>query len=97
VGFFSDRETGGPWTVIAQVNPTLPFSDYAGVAIDNGTVTVQIDHPSGQNGEKAYVTVTPTKAGRVGFQLVTLKSTLVPNADATTHPSHYLPILIANQ
>ena len=68
-----------------------PLSDQNGSSFDNGTATVAIDKPTGQNGEKAYVTVTPTKKGQLGFQLVVITATL-PGAKAP----HYLPVLVQN-
>ncbi len=96
VGFFSDADTGGPWTLSAVVEPVLPMPDVNGAMISNGAATVAIDHATGQNGEKAYVTITPTAPGQLGFQLVVIKSTYYADADAT-HPNHYMPLLVANQ
>jgi hypothetical protein len=97
VGYFSDADTGGPWTLTSRVDSTLPFPDNNGNDISNGTATVTIDKPSGRNGDQATITVTPMKAGQLGFQLVVLTSSLFGSADASTHPSHYVPIVIANQ
>jgi hypothetical protein len=90
VGYFSDADTKGAFDVTDFTQTNLdPLTDANGASFDNGTATVSIDKPSGQNGEKAYVTVTPTKKGALGFHLIVLKS-LLPGAKAP----HYLPVLI---
>lgn len=96
VGFFSDADTGGPWTVTAEVDTDLPFPDQNYNPITNGAATVTIDQPTGQNGQKAYVTITPTTAGQIGSQLIVLKSALPGDASAE-HPDHYLPIIVSTQ
>ena len=96
VGFFSDADTGGPWTVTSEMDTAIAQDPSNGNPIDNGTATVTLDQPTGENGHKAYVTVTPTKAGQLGVQLIVLRSAL-PGEASIEHPNHYLPILIANQ
>jgi hypothetical protein len=98
VGFISDADTGGPWTLSANVPAQTYLSDQNGNAIANGTGTVTIDKTSGENGEKAYVTVTPTTMGPTGtlyFEL-TSKGT-APANDAGPTPAHYMPILVSTK
>jgi hypothetical protein len=90
IGFFSDAQTS-PIAVTGRVDPQL-FPGF-GTGPKNGAATVTIDHQaSGLNGEKAYVTVTPTEAGQLGFQLL-----LLTVSTGSTTWDHYLPILISNQ
>jgi hypothetical protein len=91
VGFISDAPTSGPWTVsVAAGNPVLgnqsPLDQY-----NTSSVTVSVDKTSGQNGEKAQVTVNVTSAGSLfKGEIVTVTSTL-------NGVKHYMPIWIANQ
>jgi hypothetical protein len=82
VGFYSDGPTGGPWTIsfrygspLSQTQPTY--------------LTATADKTSGQNGEKAYVTVKVNSAGKLGGELLVIKSTL--NGE-----SHEMPIVIGS-
>src|SRR5262249_43977918 len=84
IGFYSDKATTGAWTVTANI-PAM----YPGSSVANGTATVTIDKPTGVNGEKAYVTVTPqTFSGSVVY--VELNSSL------TGFEPHTLPLLIGS-
>jgi hypothetical protein len=67
------------------------WNGWGGNLVDNRTATVTIDKTTGVNGEKANVTFTPTKAGELGFHLLTIKSTL--NGVDADQP---LPILIVD-
>jgi hypothetical protein len=57
---------------------------------------VSIDRTSGVNGEKAAVSVTPTVAGPLGFQLMAITWDNPVDAEAALYAPHYLPILIVN-
>jgi len=84
IGFFSDGPTSGPWTIKA-----VPGS---GIRPSRSTPTISatIDKTSGQNGEKAYVTVTVKSQGALfAGEIVTVTSTL-------GGVSHYMPIWIGN-
>jgi hypothetical protein len=85
VGFYSDADTGGPWTLSATVQTSL-FSS-VGMAVNNGTADIAIDKTMGQNGEKAYITVTPKTFNSMGVIYIELVSTL-------GSAKHYMPILI---
>jgi hypothetical protein len=86
VGFYSDADTGGPWTVSASI-PTQLFAS-VGSPVTNGTADVAIDMPMGQNGNKAYITVTPKTFSSMGVIYIELTSML------TSSNKHYMPILI---
>jgi hypothetical protein len=94
IGFYSDADTGGPWTIsVAAGNPLLNASA-GGSIIDkyNGSsLTATVDKTSGQNGEKAYVTVTVKTAGSL-FQgeIVTISS-------KKGNVTHYMPIWVSNE
>ncbi len=90
VGFFSDQATSGPWSITASVDAQFTFPDNNGNPINNGTATVTIDKMMGVNGEKAYVTVTPTMYSSLGVVFLYITSVL-PGAQA----HHYAPILIS--
>ena len=68
VGFYSDAKTAGPWTIGYDFPQTTALYDESGNPIANGAATVTIDRTSGENGEKAEVSVTPTSAGQLGFR-----------------------------
>lgn len=83
VGFFSDAATSGPWNIrLSEGNPLLGPPK-------TKRLTTSIDMTSGQNGQKAYVTLTVNTAGTTKAELITLTSTL-----GTV--SHYMPILIGS-
>ena len=83
-GFYSDGPTGGPWTVSASEG------DGTGRDSNAGNLTVTIDKPSGQNGEKAYATVSVSSAGPYKAELLTLQSTL-------NGVSHVMPVVISSE
>jgi hypothetical protein len=77
IGFFSDADTGGPFDVVASVPADLALADpNTGAKYSNGAAKLSIDKASGVNGEKAHVTVTPTRAGDLKVQIVELTATL---------------------
>jgi hypothetical protein len=95
VGFYSDA-AAGPWTIASDVPASTGLYDMNGNPIGNGAAAVTIDKTSGQNGEKAYVTVTPTTAGQLGFQVIAI--TWNPPADAGSGFSpRYQPVIVQNQ
>ena len=70
----------------------ITITDMNGNPLQNGAMTISIDKPTGTNGEKAYVTVTPTTKGTGGVEFFYLRSVLT---GATAHG--YLPIIISQQ
>jgi hypothetical protein len=86
VGFHSDGPTSGPWTISAvEGNPLLgpPATSH---------ITTSIDHPTGQNGDISYVTVTVNEVDTtMNGELLTIVSTL------TGSGRNYTPILISNE
>ncbi len=97
VGFYSDAATP-PWTIGYDLPATAPLFNFTtNKTPGNGTATVTIDKTSGQNGEIANVTVTPTAAGDLGFQIMTITWDPPPAAQAGSFAPHFLPILIVNQ
>lgn len=96
VGFYSDSPSD-PWT-IAYDFPQVTLSDLNFNPISNGAATVTIDKTSGQNGEKAYVTVTPSKAGALGFQRMAITwDPPAGDARATGFSPHYQPVILFNK
>jgi hypothetical protein len=96
VGFYSDAKTSAPLTIGFDFPAEMQLVDESGNPLDNGTATVTIDKMSGENGEKANVSVTPTKAGPLGFQIMALTWDGPTGLDSMYLP-HYLPLLISNQ
>jgi hypothetical protein len=96
VGFYSDAKTNGPWTIAYDFPATTALYDASGNPLGNGAATVSIDRTSGVNGEKAAVSVTPTVAGPLGFQLMAITWDNPGDAEAALYAPHYLPILIVN-
>jgi hypothetical protein len=79
VGFYSDRPTGGPWTLAATPgNPVLAGGEGDPLAMANPSrLRAELDRTSGQNGETAQVTVTVDSTGAAFHgELLTLTSTL---------------------
>jgi hypothetical protein len=93
VGFYSDGATA-PWTISSEVPHTLLVFDAMGEPLQNGAAIVKIDKTSGQNGEKANVSITPVRAGGLGFQVVAI--TWDSPAVSSGYAPHYLPLLISN-
>jgi hypothetical protein len=87
VGFFSDRPTTGPWMLSAVVDPSIPDPN-GGSDVTNGTATITIDHTSGQNGDRAHITVTPTSFSTYGVVYIRLLSQL-------NGVKHHMPLIIS--
>jgi hypothetical protein len=87
VGFYSDQHTPAPIQISAVLPPNVPY--VGGASVPNGSAMVSIDKTSGVNGEKAYVTVTPTAFNSMGIIYLEISSRTVTSATRNT-----LPILI---
>ena len=82
LGFYSD----GPltdWTIKAVTG------GIAGGRSSSSGADLELDVTTGQNGQKAYLTVTVNTAGKTNSELITIVST-------RNGTSHYMPILIGN-
>jgi hypothetical protein len=82
LGFYSDGSTAGPWQLTAN--------EAGGRQSTSSHLTVSIDKTSGQNGEKAYATVTVSSAGPLGAELLVFRSTM-------GGVSHLMPIVVSSQ
>ena len=91
VGFFSDAPVG-PWTIAYDFPSTLMDFDTSFMPLGNGSGTVMIDKTSGQNGDKATITVTPTAKGEGGFQVMAI--TWDPPGSSSGFLPRYLPVLL---
>jgi hypothetical protein len=91
VGYFSDA-SAAPWKIAYDFPASL--SDTMGGSLSNGKATVTIDKTSGQNGDKANVTVTVTAKGGAGFHVMAI--TWDPPTSKMYLP-HYLPLVIVDQ
>jgi hypothetical protein len=92
IGFYSDRPTSADWTVAAVNAPGVGFlTDQNGNPLANGQATITIDQPSGRNGHRAHVTVTPSSSGAIGGQYIELQSQIGGGE------RHYFPVLVAQQ
>ncbi len=91
IGFYSDAPTDD-WTLVAVTNPFMPLTDDSGNPIANGTVKVTIDQPTGNNGHRAHVTVTPLTAGAMGLEYIELQS-----GESRSYEARTVPILIGQQ
>ena len=91
VGFYSDGPTGGPWPIsVAAGNPVLSTQSIID-QYNPSSVTATVDRTSGQNGEKAYVTVNVKSTGTLfAGEIVTITSTM-------GGVSHYMPVWVAGQ
>ncbi len=89
VGLYSDASTGGPWNLsVSAGNPIFPPGASLIDKYNPSSVTATIDRTQGQNGEKAYVTVTVKSEGSLfKGEIVTITSTL-------NGVSHYMPVWI---
>ena len=76
IGFYSDAPTGADWTVWAKLPQKMPVKDQNNAVILNGQATATIDRPSGHNGHRAKVTVTPTQFNALGVIYLELHSVL---------------------
>jgi hypothetical protein len=81
LGFYSDGPIG-EWTIKA-VNGGIAGGR------SSGGLDLTLDVTSGQNGQKAYLTVTVNTAGKTGAELVTIVS-------SRAGTSHYMPLLIGS-
>jgi hypothetical protein len=79
LGFYSDGAMG-PWTIKA-------ISGGIAGGRSSGGVDLDLDVTEGQNGQKAYLTVTVNTAGKTNAELITIVST-------RAGVSHYMPILL---
>ena len=80
LGLYSDAATSA-WTIRAAAG---------GIASrTQSNVELALDIESGQNGQKAYLTITVNEAGKTGSELISIVST----KGAT---SHYMPIIISS-
>jgi hypothetical protein len=91
VGYFSDA-SAPPWKIAYDFPASL--SNTMGGSLSNGKATVTIDKTSGQNGDKANVTVTVTAKGGAGFHVMAI--TWDPPTSKAFLP-HYLPLVIVDQ
>jgi hypothetical protein len=82
LGFYSDGPTA-PWnltyTLGSPVSSTKPTY-----------LTVSLDKSSGQNGEKAYATITATSKGKLGGELLVFESSM-------NGMIHVMPVLIGSE
>jgi hypothetical protein len=76
IGFYSDAPTGADWTVWTKVPAALPITDQNNAKIPNGQAAATIDNPSGHNGHRAKVTITPSAFSALGVLYVELHSVL---------------------
>jgi hypothetical protein len=92
VGFYSDADTGGAWTISATAgNPILGARGDFLSNYNQSSIAASIDKTSGVNGEKAQVTVSVASTGATfNGELLTITSTL-------NGTSHYMPVWIAGQ
>jgi hypothetical protein len=91
VGFYSDGPTGGPWTLaVGPGNPIIYGTQNDQIdSFNASTLTATLDRTSGQNGEKAYVTVkVSSPGGTFAGEIITLSSSM-------GGVTHYMPIWIA--
>jgi hypothetical protein len=90
LGFYSDGPTSGPWTLTASAGNPLTGSGGLG-NFNKSQISASLDKTSGQNGEKAYLTVTvQTPGSSFKGELVTITSSL-------NGVDHYRPIWIASE
>lgn len=83
VGFYSDGSTGGPWTL--KVTEGLP-----GHAPSAKHLTVSVDKTTGENGEKAWITVTVNSTDATRSSVINVSS-----SQGTRR--HSMPIAIASR
>jgi hypothetical protein len=91
IGYISDQATA-PFTLDVEGLDQPIAQDQNGANIANGTATVTIDKTTGQNGDIAYVTVTPTAYSSLGLTFFYIRAVL---PDSMQH--HYLPILLSQR
>ncbi|MGZ6066854.1 MAG: hypothetical protein ACXWVM_30925 [Polyangiales bacterium] len=89
VGFYSDAKTD-PWTIkVYEGNPVLG-SGGGGGGSTTKRLELSVDKTTGQNGEKAHITVKVNAVGRTKTELVTVVSTQGTRKTV-------MPILIGSQ
>jgi hypothetical protein len=92
VGFYSEADTGGPWTISAVAGNPLTAGTSGDISSYNkSALTASIDMTSGVNGQKAWVTVNVATTGS------TFKGELLTIISTDGNTSHYMPIWIAGQ
>jgi hypothetical protein len=91
VGYFSDASTA-PWKI--SYDFPAEIGGGMGNGVSNGKAKVTIDKTSGQNGDKATVTVTVSTKGASGFHLMAI--TWDPPTSQEYLP-HYLPLVIVDE
>jgi hypothetical protein len=91
IGFYSDAPTSGPWNISAYAGNPLTGSQDQLAQYNKSSVTVSLDKKSGQNGEKAYVTVNVKTTGSL------FKGEIVTITSSLNGVDHYMPIWIAGQ
>jgi len=94
VGFFSDATTA-PWTIAYDFPAQTQLFTETGAFVGNGKGTVSIDKTTGQNGDKATVTVTVTAKGDAGFHVMAI--TWDPPSAQSGYLPHYLPLVLVDQ
>ena len=80
LGFYSDASTA-PWTISAQPGGIMGRT--------SGSLDLSLDVTQGQNGQKAYLTITVNAQGKTKGELITI----VSNSGGI---KHYMPILIGS-
>ncbi len=91
VGYFSNASTA-PWPISYNF-PGYLVSMVGGI-VRNGAANVTIDKTSGQNGDRADVTVTVTERAPSGFHVMAV--TWDPPTSSGYQP-HYLPLVIVDE
>jgi hypothetical protein len=91
LGYYSDGPTA-PWKITYDFPATI--DEGMNGSLGNGKATVTIDQTTGQNGDKANVTVTVTAKGDAGFHLMAI--TWDPPSSNAFLP-HYLPLVIVDE
>jgi hypothetical protein len=91
VGFYSDAATA-PWKISVDANNPLVPPGQGGMGnFNTSSVTASLDKTSGQNGEKAYVTVKVATSGS------TFKGETITITSSLNGVDHYMPIWIAGE
>jgi len=80
LGFYSDQATQ-PWTITAQSGGLFGRS--------SGSVDLTLDVSQGENGQKAYLTITANTQGKTKAELITIVS-------QQGQTKHYMPILVGS-
>jgi hypothetical protein len=91
VGYYSDA-SAAPWKIAYDFPASLGGS--MGGSLSNGKATVAIDQTTGQNGDKANVTVTVSEKGGGGFHVMAITWDAPSSKDFLPH---YLPLVIVDE